>query len=489
MMVSVLMFFSAFVALYYNIRCGESDFLSLLIPSILTLLVGFVLYMFGRNSSAKLRKEDNYVMVTLTWLTLTILGMLPYIINGTTDNITDAFFETISGFTTTGATVLTDIDFQPHGILLWRSITQWLGGLGVIVLTMAFFSQSNKTYETQLFSAETTGLEVDKLGSRIRSTAQKIWVVYIVLTVLCFVAYRLGPMSTFDAFCHAMTTAATGGFSTHQASMAYWDSPYLEYMCCLFMFLCALNFSLYYFLIVGRWKSFWRNEEMKWYVMIIVGGVLVFMGLFALKYFFGTYTDEQIAAYPNDIESTFRTALFHTLAMVSSTGFQASNFNYVVWGTSFIIPTIILMAVGGCAGSTSGGLKISRVAVCMKNLHAELTRQLHPHAVIPVRMSRRIVSDSIILRATAFMTMYLMILIVGTFLLSCTCMDFGSALATSISAFSNTGPAIGMTGPASTYAEVPAFAKWILSAIMLVGRLEIFTVLMVVSRAFRMIRK
>ncbi|MCF0206782.1 MAG: TrkH family potassium uptake protein, partial [Bacteroidales bacterium] len=327
LIVSLLMLTSAFVALYYNIKYGEEDFLSLLITSLLTMTAGFALFFIGRKSHKKLHFDDNFIIVTLTWVILSAFGMLPYLINGTFTNVADAFFETMSGFTTTGATVMTDIDSQPHGILLWRSITQWLGGLGVIVLTMAFFSQSNKAHETQLFSAESPGFQIEKLGSRIRNTAQKLWVIYIVLTLLCFTAYFLGPMNFFDAVCHSMTTVATGGFSTHQASIAYWNSTYIEYICVLFMFMCGMNLALYYFLIVGRFKAFWRNEEMRWYIGIIFVMTGLFMLLFNSLEYISTLSSTQLAAFPNGFENTFRAALFNVVSIMTSSGFQAECFD------------------------------------------------------------------------------------------------------------------------------------------------------------------
>ncbi len=484
----MLMLASALVSLYYNVKYDESDFLSLLWPSLLTFAVGGMLYYMGRRAKKKLHKEDNFLIVTLTWMLLTVLGMLPYLFEGTFDNISDAFFETMSGFTTTGATVMNNIDSQPHGILLWRSITQWLGGLGVVVLTMAFFSQNNKTYETQLFSAESPGFEVDKLGSRIRNTAQKLWVIYIVLTILCFTAYYLGPMNFFDAVCHSMTTVATGGFSTHQASIAFWDSTYIEYICILFMFMCGMNLALYYFLIVGRFKSFWRNEERRWYTAII----LIMTGLFMLLFYSLEYTStlsaEQLASFPDGFEKTFRTALFNVVSIMTSSGFQGSCYNYVAWGAAFVIPTVILMAIGGCTGSTSGGIKVSRIAICIKNLMADLKRQLHPQGVIPVRFSKRTIDDAMVMRVSAFLVMYLVIVVVGTLLLTCMGIDFSSSLVSTISALSNIGPAYGVTGPATTFAAIPAAAKWILSIIMLVGRLEIFTVLLLFTKEYRSVR-
>lgn len=482
MMVSVLMLISAAVALYYNIKYGESDFWALLGSSFVVFATGFLLFLFGRKSQQKLRKEDNFFIVTFTWLILSVLGILPYLLSGSINNFADAFFESMSGFTTTGATIFTNIDSQPHGILLWRSITQWLGGLGVIVLTMAFFSQKNKAYETQLFSAESPGFEVDKLGSRIKSTAQKLWVIYIVFTILCFVAYYLGPMNLFDAVCHSMTTVATGGFSTHQASIAFWNSTYIEYICILFMFLCGLTLSLYYFIIVGRFKSFWKNEEMRWYVAIVFGMTALFMFMFYSLEYTSVLSAEQMTHFPSGFEQTFRASLFNVVAIMTSSGFQSGCYDYVAWGTAFIIPTILLMAVGGCSGSTSGGIKVSRIAICIKGLAADLKRQLHPQAVVPVRFSKRTLDDKTVMHIYAFIVMYLLTIFVGTLIITCLGIDFETAFVSVISAFSNIGPGYGLTGPANNYALLPDIAKILLSVIMLIGRLEIFTVLLLFSK-------
>ena len=350
---------------------------------------------------------------------------------------------------------------------------------------MAFFSQKNKAHETQLFSAESPGIEVDKLGSRIRNTAQKLWVIYIVLTVLCFVAYYLGPMNLFDAVCHSMTTVATGGFSTHQASIGYWASPYIEYMCTLFMAMCGLTLALYYFLIVGRFKAFSKNEEMRWYFGIMFVGVAVFMLMFYSLEYTTVLTAEQLSSFPMGFEETFRTSLFNVVSVMTSSGYQAGCYDYVAWGQAFIIPTVLLMAVGGCSGSTSGGIKVSRIAIAVKNLIADLKRQLHPQAVIPVKMSKRSLEQTTVMRVMAFIMMYIITVLVATLLLTCLGMDFTSSFVSCLTAMSNIGPGYGMTGPATTFAAIPDVAKWILSGMMLVGRLEIFTVLLLFTKEYK----
>ena len=319
----------------------------------------------------------------------------------------------------------------------------------------------------------------------VRFAEPKLWVIYIVLTILCFVSYYLGPMNLFDAVCHSMTTVATGGFSTHQASIGYWASPYIEYICTLFMAMCGLTLALYYFLIVGRFKAFRQNEEMRWYFGIIFFGVAVFMIMFYSLEYTTVLTADQLSSFPMGFEETFRASLFNVVAIMTSSGYQASCFDYVAWGQAFIIPTVLLMAVGGCSGSTSGGIKVSRIAIAVKNLIADLKRQMHPQAVIPVKMSKRSIDERIVMRVMAFIMMYVITVLVATLLLTCLGMDFTSSFVSCVSAMSNIGPAYGMTGPATTYAAIPDLAKWILSGMMLVGRLEIFTVLLLFTKEYK----
>lgn len=477
LMEAVFMLLSSGVSLFYKHRCGDQDLEALLYSTLITFVVGGGLFLIGKRSpKTKLTRKDSFLIVALVWVIFSFLGMLPFLFYGTTTTIEDAFFETMSGFTTTGASVLNNINDQPHGILFWRSIIQWLGGLGIVVFSFALIP----VYElknTQIFSAEVTGLDVDKLRPKIGDTARRLLVIYILITVLCMLSYWVGPMNFFDAICHSMTTIATGGYGTHQNSLAYFNSPYIEYVCSFFMFIAGVNFSLYYYLSIGKRKVFYRNEELRWYTCFTLAAVAVFAGLFYYTRYQMSVTPEQLTVLPEGFEDTFRTSLFQVTSLLTSTGFQAANFDYVAWGEVFWMPTFIILFIGACAGSTSGGFKVIRMLVCLKDAKNEFKQQLHPRAVIPVRLSGYVLPENKVLRALAFLFLYLVIVVIGTCLLTMMGLNLDSALGSCITSLSNAGPGLGSTGPASNFSAVPAFGKWLLSFLMLVGRLEIFTVL------------
>lgn len=471
------MMLSSGVSLYYHYHSNDCDFKSLLYSTIITFTVGCLLFLNGKPSKqTKLTRKDSFLIVSLVWVIFSFLGMLPFLFYGTTSTVEDAFFETMSGFTTTGASVLNNINEQPHGILFWRSIMQWLGGLGIVVFSFALIP----VYElknTQIFSAEVTGLDVDKLRPKIGDTARRLLIIYILITALCTLSFWLGPMNLYDSVCHAMTTIATGGYSTHQNSLAYFNSPYIEYMCSFFMFISGINFSLYYYLSIGKSKAFYKNEEMRWYTCFTLAAVVVFVCLFYYVRYQMSGSSELLALLPEGFETTFRTSLFHVVTLLTSTGFQASNFDYVGWGQVFWMPTLIILFMGACAGSTGGGFKVIRMLVCLKDSRNEFKRLLHPRAVIPVRLSGYVLSESKVLRALAFLFLYLVIMVISVCLLTMMGLTMDTAIGSCITSFSNAGPGLGTTGPASNFYEVPVLGKWLLSFLMLVGRLEIFTVL------------
>lgn len=477
LMESFFMMLSSGVSLYYHYHSNDCDFKSLLYSTIITFTVGCLLFLNGKRSKqTKLTRKDSFLIVSLVWVIFSFLGMLPFLFYGTTSTVEDAFFETMSGFTTTGASVLNNINEQPHGILFWRSIMQWLGGLGIVVFSFALIP----VYElknTQIFSAEVTGLDVDKLRPKIGDTARRLLIIYILITALCTLSFWLGPMNLYDSVCHAMTTIATGGYSTHQNSLAYFNSPYIEYMCSFFMFISGINFSLYYYLSIGKSKAFYKNEEMRWYTCFTLAAVIVFVCLFYYVRYQMSGSSELLALLPEGFETTFRTSLFHVVTLLTSTGFQASNFDYVGWGQVFWMPTLIILFMGACAGSTAGGFKVIRMLVCLKDSRNEFKRQLHPRAVIPVRLSGYVLSESKVLRALAFLFLYLVIMVISVCLLTMMGLTMDTAIGSCITSLSNAGPGLGTTGPASNFYEVPVLGKWLLSFLMLVGRLEIFTVL------------
>jgi len=479
LMEALFMLLACCVSAYYCYTEGEKDFWPLFVPALLTAAVGGGLYTYAARckhiTRQVLSRKDSFLVVALVWVIFSVFGMLPFLLYGTTNNLATAYFETMSGFTSTGATALTNIDEQPHGILFWRQLTQWLGGLGIVVFSFALIP----IYElknTNMFSAEVTGLSVDKLHPRIGDTARRLLLIYVILTCVCGFFYALGPMNVFDAICHAMTTIATGGFSTHQDSISYWQSPYIEYVCSMFMFVGSVNFSLYYFASTGRTKVFFKNEELQWFTIYVLLALVLFCSLsYACTYMPALRGASN--SLPTGLEETFRSSLFHVMSITSSTGYQATHYNYVAWGAPFWMPTLILMFVGACAGSTGGGVKMIRIAVCVKDVVNQFRAMLHPHAVIPLRLSGKVLPPGKVKSALSFMFLYMLLLVMGCTILTSMGWDTDTALGSSLSCLSNIGPGTGHTGPAGTYALMSDAAKLMLSFFMLVGRLEFYTIL------------
>ena len=474
------------VALHYQRVAGETDARCFLLTAALTASVGLLLYNIGNMSKrGTLQIRDTFLVVALSWVLFSLFGMLPFLMNGTVDNVTDAFFETMSGFSTTGATILHNIDQQPHGILFWRSITQWMGGLGVVVFTLAFLpSVAKGSKKVSLFAAEAPGLSVEKLAPTMGATSRLLWIIYIALTVLCAIAYGVGPMNRFDAICHAMTTIATGGFSTHQASIGYYQSSYLEWICSLFMLLSGINFAMYHFLFNRRFDVIRRNEELRWYLIAILVFILLFVGRFYFAPHFKTITEDQLASHPQTWWDRIRISLFHVVALLSNTGFQSSNCDYDTWGRLFLIPTVLLMVVGGCAGSTSGGIKMVRVIVLLKYVRKTIHELIHSSSMYTVKISGQIVEDLSLKRVMSFFSLFLIVFMLNVVGLSAAGMSLEEGAISFLTCFSNYGPGTGITGPSGTFDAIPKAAKWILSFDMMVGRLEIYTVLLLFTRSF-----
>lgn len=488
------MLLASLVSLYYFYKCGDGDVLALTVSTIITSICGFILISAGRNKkSLKTDKEeiesfemiDSFVIVTMTWVLFTIFGMLPYLLSGTIKNVTDAFFESMSGFTTTGSTILNHIDDLSHGILFWRCMTQWLGGLGIIVLFLAIMPAINRnSNKVMMFSAEMSGIGVKKLHPKMMMTARKLLGIYLILTVLCGFLYWYGPMNIFDAVCHALTTISTGGFSTHQASIGYWNSPYLEYVASIFMFFSGINFSLYYFLFTGQGRLFRENEELRWYFGIVVFMIFVILLLFYVAPEINTVLANP-ETYPSGFEGRFRTSLFHVTSIITSTCYQAYNFDYDLWGSLFLIPTFFMMASGACAGSTSGGIKIIREVICIKSINNVFRQILHPNALFTVKFAKEVVDEEKTWRVVNFLVIFILIYILGVLLFIFSGCSLQESMFNCVSALGNSGPSIGNAGPSLTFSETTPMAKWVMSALMLIGRLEIFTVLILVMKIFR----
>ena len=476
---------SAAVASYYHRVAGEADFDEFLITAALTGAVGFLLYNLGDNDHKALKIRDTFMVVALSWVLFSLFGMLPFLMYGTVDNVTDAFFEAMSGFSTTGATILSNIDYQPHGILFWRCLMQWLGGLGVVVFTLAFIpSVAKGSKKMSLFAAEAPGLSVEKLAPTMQATSRLLWMIYIALTLLCALFYYLGPMDRFDAICHALATIATGGFSTHQASIGYFQSHYIEWVCIVFMLLSGVNFAMYHFLFTRRFDVIKRNEELRWYLLAILGFTVIFMARFYFAPHIDTLTEEQIASHPHTEGDRIRVSLFHVIALLSNTGFQGSNYDYDLWGRVFLIPTVLMMVVGGCAGSTSGGIKMVRVIVLVKYIKKTVHELIHSSSMYTVKISEQTVDDLALKRVLSFFSLFIIVFMVNVVALTAAGMSLEEGAISFLTCFSNYGPGSGITGPSGNFDAIPNAAKWLLSFDMVVGRLEIFTILLLFTPSF-----
>jgi len=451
-------------SLYY---CGNKCY-SLIISGLITLVSGGVLWFFARGAQKIIGRREGYIIVSLSWIIISLFGTLPYIISGSIPDFTNAFFETISGFTTTGASVLTDIEVIPKGILYWRSITQWLGGMGIIVLSIAILPLLG-IGGMQLFVAEMPGITPDKLHPRITQTAKRLWMIYIFFTFFETMLLMLGGMSFFDSINHAFTTMATGGFSTQNASIVN-HSIFIQYIIIIFMFLAGTNFTLHYFALHLKFRNIWKNEEFRYYFFFSLGITLLVSVIWVIYGNSGT------------IEKTFRDALFQVVSITTTTGFVSSD--YLLWPGFLWFFIFLLMFIGGSAGSTGGGIKIARHILLLKNSAVELKRSIHPHAIIPVKFNGKAVPQDIIFKVMAFFLIYITIFFAGTFLMTIVGLDFESAIGSTIATLGNIGPGIGKVGPVDNYAWIPDIGKWILSFLMLLGRLELFTVLIIFSGYF-----
>ena len=458
------MLFGIPFSLYYE----DNDVSALLATGLSIAVIGGLIFASLRKYKKDIRKRESYLIVGSGWIVMSAFGALPFVVHGSIPSYTDAFFETISGFTTTGASILNDIESLPHGLLFWRSFTQWLGGMGIIVLSLAILPILG-IGGMQLFVAEVPGPTKDKIHPRIRETAKRLWGIYLLLTLAETLLLITGGMNLFDALTHSFTTMATGGFSTKQASVAAWDSPFIHYVIIFFMFVAGMNFSLHYFWLRGAWKKLTGNDEFKFYLFFVLGVSVVI----AVDLFFHGY---------GGAEKSFRDSLFQTVSIVTTTGYVTSD--YETWGAFYQIVFFILLFAGGCAGSTGGAIKMVRHQLLIKNSLNELKRLLHPRAVIPVRFNKKIVSNDVMANITAFSFWYIAIFLVGMLILSLLGMDFISAIGAAATTLGNVGPGIGTVGPSLNFANVPTAGKWVLSFLMLVGRLELFTILVIFSKSF-----
>lgn len=430
---------------------------------------GAVLAYIGRGKERNISRKDGYIVVTFCWILFSLFGAIPYYLSGSLPSVTDAFFETMSGFSTTGASVVSNVEALPHSLLFWRSMTHWVGGLGIVFFTVAVFPVFGLG-DINLFAAESVGPMRAKLHPRISVAARWILTIYIGLTIIATVSFYFAGMGKFDALCHAMSTVSTGGFSTKQASIATYNSPLIEYVVTLFMFLGGVNLSLLYlFFFKARFGDLLRDSEFRVYA----GSVLLFTVLITVGLFFTT---------PMGVEESFRTSLFQVVSIQTTTGFATSN--YVLWQPILWLMISAVMFLGACSGSTSGAMKCVRISILGRVMFNEFKRILHPNAVIPVRMSGKIVPSSVQSAILAYTVIYVATVVVGVFVNMTFGLDFLDAYGLSVTSVGNVGPALGHYGPMDSFSTLPALVKWFCSFQMLVGRLEFFAVLLLLMPAF-----
>jgi len=465
MVLSAAMILSLGWARYYN---EQEVIRPILISIFLTLLSGLILFFSNKSYDHRnISIKEGYLIVTFTWLSMSALGALPYFISGTTTCYADAFFESMSGFTTTGASILHDIESVPKSLLFWRSTTHWLGGMGIIVLTLAILPILG-VGGMQLFVAEVPGSTPVKLHPHMRETAKRLWGIYLLFTIAQSLLLMLGGMDFFHSINHAFSTMATGGFSTQNDSIAGY-SAYIQYVIIFFMILAGISFALHYLLLKGEFRRVLANEELRFYFSVI--------GIFTM-----ILTTGILILHQTGFEESFRQALFQTVAITTTTGFVTTD--YLQWNHFLWFLIFLLMFTGGCIGSTGGGIKMIRVLVLIKNTGLELKRLIHPMAIIPVRIDKKTIPKKIITNFLAFFLLYILIFFAGAAIMSAYGLDFGSAMGASIATIGNIGPAIGSVGPTENYAHIPEGGKWVLSFFMLLGRLELFTVLLLFSPSF-----
>ncbi|WP_299228575.1 TrkH family potassium uptake protein [uncultured Psychroserpens sp.] len=471
------MLLSAIMSYVYN----DGVTFQLLLSGLFVVIAGGLIMLTTKNHKKELNKREGYIVVAFGWIVMALTGTIPYVLTGSIPNFTNAFFETMSGYTTTGASILNDIEALPEGVLFWRSLTHWIGGMGIIVLAIAILPLLG-IGGMQLFAAEAPGPNADKLHPRITDTAKRLWLIYFGYTAAETILLQVAGMSFFDAINHSLCTLSTGGFSTKNASIAYWNGqPIIQYIIILFMFLAGTNFILSYFAFKGRVQKVLRDDEFKLYFRFIAIFTIIATLIIYLRADFSISSIEHPMVW-GEAEASFRHALFQVLAIITTTGFVTAN--YTLWTPFLVVFFFGLMFLGGSAGSTSGGVKVVRHMIMIKNGFLEFKRALHPNAILPVRYNKRSIPGDIVFNILGFFILYMLSFIVGALGFSMFQIDFESAIGLSASSLGNVGPALGDFGPVNNYSALPPLAKWWSSFLMLIGRLELFTVLILLTPFF-----
>ena len=460
----LLMLFSALISLLFQEHIAGSFLYSALI----TTASGVIVFTPLRNTEKVYGSREGYIIVTGTWVIFTLFGTLPFLFSGSIKNFTDAFFESMSGFTTTGATILTDIESMPRGILFWRSLTQWIGGMGIIFLSL-YVLPVFKDINIQLSTTEFSGQSSYKIQPKAVDAWKRLLIIYVLLTFAEALFLIAGKMPVFDAVCHSFGTLSTGGFSTRNNGMAAFNAPYIKVVVTVFMFIAGTNMAIVYFGLKRNFRKILSNNEFIFYTIVCIGfSILVSM---VLKFTTDLSTRDSIL-----------NGTFHVISIITTTGYYTDN--YALWGNFLIMILFILMFSGGTAGSTSGGVKVVRLMLMTKNNRMELRRLIHPNAFIPVKLNQRIVPQNIIYNVLVFVSLYFLIICTSAIVISLLGYDIITSFGTSAAMVGNIGPGLGTFGPFTNYSAMPMAGKWFMTVLMLLGRLELMTVLILFSKSF-----
>jgi len=452
------------VPLAWSLYYGEADAWPIFYAMLLTLAVGAVLAVLCKSNET-IRTREGFAIVTLGWVVGSAFGSLPYLLSGALPSVSHAYFETMSGFTTTGASVFTDVESLSKGILFWRSLTHWLGGMGIMVLLIALLAQYGGG-GLQMFKAESPGPVAERIKPRIQETAKILWLTYVIMSVVLTVLLMLGGVDFFNALCHTFGAMATGGFSTWNKSVGHYDSAYVHWVITIFCFLAGANFALYYQALHSRSNAFWHNEEFRLYVYIVLGATaLVFIDLIL-------HTDLVWSR-------SLRDAAFQVVTIITTTGYATADFDK--WPALSRVLLFILMFIGGCSGSTGGAIKVGRLLIVLKNGVAEISRLIHPRAVVYPKLGGKTVPEAVVINTLQFIFLYILVFFIGIALMAGLGVPFTESLTSVAATLGNVGPGLGSVGPAANYDHIPALGKWFLSLFMLLGRLELYTVFVLFS--------
>ncbi len=458
------------IPLVTSIIYGEEDWKAFAITVGACLVCGTALSVLVKPGKREIAKREGFLLTALVWVVLSGFGMIPFMLCETPLGFSDAYFEAMSGFTTTGASVMESIKGFSHGLLIWRAEMNWIGGMGIILFTLAVVPMLNHTGGMQMFNAEVTGITHEKLRPRVSQTAKNLWLVYIALTVILVILLWLGPMNLFEAICHGFSTISTGGFSTEDSSLAAWNSTYVEVVITIFMFLGGVNFAVLFMIAVGRWRNALRNEVLRTMVLVIAAFYCMFVIAILAN---GQYTGwNSVTIDP----------LFMVVSILTSTGLTVNNFEN--WGAFVMGLIFFLMFFGACAGSTSGGAKLDRMIVLFKNVRNEIYKCVHSNTILTVRVNGKVLAPELVNKVIAFLCLYVLVIAVGGVVLAMLGLPLLDSFFSAFSCVGNTGLGTGITGYGGGYENIPDAAKWVLALIMLTGRLEIFTVLILLSPGF-----